>query len=71
MTADELDLETRKLIADIANTTPGARHPYLDRLHAVVAAYSRSGRATPPVLRRLLDELTEETIEARFENMPV
>lgn len=71
MTADELDLEMRELIADIATKTPGSRHHFLDRLHQVMAAYSRAGRASPPALRGLLEELTEEAVEARFENVPV
>ncbi|WP_375176071.1 hypothetical protein [Pseudooceanicola sp.] len=71
MTADELDLETRKLITAIANKAPGARHHFLDRLHALMAAYSRAGRACPPTLRNLLEELTAEAVEARFENVPV
>jgi hypothetical protein len=36
-----------------------------------MAAYSRSGRASPKALRGLLEELTEEAVEARFENVPV
>ena len=71
MTTEELDLETRRLIADIANQVPGARHKDLGRVHQVMAAYSRAGRASPATLRRLLDELTDEAVEARFENMPV
>ena len=71
MTVDELDFETRRLIADIGAQAPGSRHQHLERLHGVVGAYSRAGRATPPTLRRLLEELTEEAIESRFENMPV
>jgi hypothetical protein len=71
MTADELDLETRTFIADIAAKTPGTRHHSLRRLHGLMAAYSRSGRASPKALRGLLEELTEEAVEARFENVPV
>lgn len=71
MTADELDLETRALIGDIAMKAPGARHHDLNRLHDLMGAYARSGRASPSTLRRLLEELTEEAIETRFENMPV
>lgn len=71
MTADELDLEMRTLVADIANKAPGTRYQHLDQVHGVVTAYSRAGRAAPPTLRRILEELTEEAIESRFENMPV
>jgi hypothetical protein len=33
--------------------------------------YSRAGRATPRSLRNLLEVLTTEEVEARFDNMPV
>ena len=71
MTADELDLETSALIDEIGMNAPGQRYTYLERLHGVMAAYSRSGRAAPPSLRRLLEELTAEVVETRVENMPV
>lgn len=62
MTADELDHEMRSLITDVAKKAPGVRHVHLPRLHGVMAEFSRSGRAAPPVLRRLLEEMTDETI---------
>ena len=71
MTAQDLETETRDVIAAIANQVPGSRHLLLDQLHDVMGAYGRAGQATPASLRRLLEELTEEAVEARFENMPV
>jgi hypothetical protein len=71
MTSDELDLETRDLIAEIGSVAPGRRHHHLGRLHDVMASYSRAGRAAPIALRRLLEEMTEERVEAQFDNMPV
>jgi hypothetical protein len=71
MTVDELEQETHDLIDAIATQAPGSRHLHLGRLHGIMAAYSRSGRAAPVSLRRLLDELTSEIVEARYENMPV
>ncbi|EAQ04763.1 hypothetical protein OB2597_05755 [Pseudooceanicola batsensis HTCC2597] len=71
MTADELERETHALIEEIANKAPGNRHHHLGRLHQVMGAYTRAGRAAPATLRRLLDELTTEAVESRFENVPV
>lgn len=71
MTIDELDQATRSLIADIATRAPGTRHRDLGRLHRLMAAYARSGRASPSSMRQLLEELTNEAVEAQFENMPV
>jgi len=71
MTIDELEREAHDFIEDITNVAPGNRHLHLNRLHSVMGAYSRAGRATPAALRRLLDEMTEEAVQARFENMPV
>lgn len=71
MTADELDRKARELTDEIAGMAPGSRHRDLGRLHAVMAEYSRAGVATPAILRRLLEELTAEAVESRFENVPV
>ena len=71
MNADQLDHITNTLISDITAQVPGSRHHYLDRGHEVMRAYSRAGRAAPGSMRRLLEELTTEAVEARFDNMPV
>lgn len=71
MTQDELERQTSDFIAEITTVAPGNRHLHLARLHGVMGDYSRAGRAAPGSLRRLLDEITEEAVQARFENMPV
>ncbi|MBY6158607.1 hypothetical protein [Pseudooceanicola nitratireducens] len=71
MTSDELDRATHDLIEDIAGKAPGTRHRDLTRLHEVMGQYRRAGRATPRSLRNLLEVLTTEEVEARFDNMPV
>ena len=65
MTPDELHRETNVLISEIGGKAPGSRHLHLTRLHDVMGAYSRSGTAAPASLRRLLDELTAEAVQAR------
>lgn len=71
MTNETLDQRASQLIADIAAEQPGARHLLLNDLHDVMGAYSRAGQAVPGTMRRLLEELTAEAVEARFDNMPV
>ena len=71
MTTDELEREAHDFIDDMTNVAPGNRHLHLNRLHGVMGAYYRSGQAAPIALRLLLDEMTEEAVQARFENVPI
>ena len=67
----ELDTTTRSVVAEISETAPGARHIHLEKLHAVVSRYALTGNGIPRSLRQLQEDLTNEAIEARFDNMPV
>ena len=71
MTQTELESRAAAVTDRIAMADPGLRHRHLDDLHRVVTAYARSAAGIPPRLRRLQEELTDEAIEARFDNMPV
>jgi hypothetical protein len=71
MTLDELDRQTHEFITEITDVVPGARHLHLSRLHEVMGHYSRAGCAAPVSLRRLLDEMTQEAVQVRFDNTAV
>ncbi|MBT9385521.1 hypothetical protein KM176_16730 [Pseudooceanicola sp. CBS1P-1] len=67
--------ELHRKLADvsdlIAGTRPGNRHQHLTKLHELVGDFSRKGLNVPPNLRRLQEDLTNEAIESRFDNMPI
>ncbi|WP_407495556.1 hypothetical protein [Pseudooceanicola sp. MF1-13] len=69
MTRNELDRQAHDFIDEITNVAPGRRHVLLPRLHEVMGSYSRAGCAAPVSLRRLLDEITDEAVQVRFENL--
>lgn len=71
MTNETLDQKTSDLITTIAGQVPGNRHQHLNALHDLMGAYSRAGRPTPGNMRQLLEDLTAEAVEARFDNMPI
>lgn len=59
-------------VADlISGTRPGARHKHLSKLHELVGDFSRRGVGVPVTLRQMQEELTNEAIESRFDNMPI
>ncbi|QPM89104.1 hypothetical protein [Pseudooceanicola algae] len=55
----------------ILSTRPGNRHRHLTKLHELVGDYSRKGVVVPLKLRQMQEDLTNEAIESRFNNMPV
>ena len=67
----ELDDEMAHVAALITDAGPGSRHHLLPRLHELVGAYARTGAGVPSQLRRLQEDLTNEAIEARFDNLPI
>lgn len=71
MTHAELETRLSELKSQIANAAPGTRHVHLDGLNRLVTDFSHHGTEVPSHLRRLQDELTNEAIEARFDNLPV
>ncbi|WP_163846224.1 hypothetical protein [Pseudooceanicola aestuarii] len=74
MTSDritELNHEAASVTSLITDEAPGRRHRHLDRLHRLVSDYARTGTGVPAQLRRLQEDLTNEAMEARFDNLPV
>lgn len=71
MSLNELEARTEAVTSAIASAAPGTRHLHLDDLHGVVSQYALSTQGIPPRLRQLQEELTNEAIEARFDNLPV
>ncbi|OWU85297.1 hypothetical protein ATO6_09785 [Oceanicola sp. 22II-s10i] len=67
------DLETRAehVVSAIAGARPGTRHQHLSDLHHVVSEFGLRGNGIPQHLRQLQEELTNEAIEAQFDNLPV
>lgn len=71
MAVTELDAKADNVVSLIATSDPGQRHVHLDKLHALVSEYALRGNGIPRPLRQLQEELTNEAIEARFDNLPV
>ncbi|MGH1424708.1 MAG: hypothetical protein ACRBBU_08270 [Pseudooceanicola sp.] len=71
MSVSELDQKAEAVVAQIAGADPNARHTHLDQLHRVISDYALTGKGIPARLRQLQEDLTNEAIEARFDNMPV
>ncbi|QOL80991.1 hypothetical protein [Pseudooceanicola spongiae] len=67
--------ELQRKFADIADlisgTRPGARHQHLPKLHELVGDFARKGVGVPTTLRQMQEDLTNEAIESRFDNMPI
>ncbi|MGR3321345.1 MAG: hypothetical protein ACU0DK_05375 [Pseudooceanicola sp.] len=68
---NDLETSVEEIVSDIAASAPGTRHEHLDRLHKVVSRYALTGNGIPRQLRQLQEELTNEAIEARFDNLPI
>lgn len=68
---NELDTTARTIVTEIASADPNTRHMHLDKLHAVIGKYALKGNGIPRQLRQLQEDLTNEAIEARFDNLPV
>ena len=71
MSITELEIRAEHITSAISASRPGARHIHLTSLHGIVSEYALSGRAIPNHLRQLQEELTNEAMEARFDNLPV
>ncbi|WP_375691010.1 hypothetical protein [Pseudooceanicola sp. LIPI14-2-Ac024] len=67
----ELDMDVQHIVSEIAAADPVTRHMHLDKVHDVVSRYALTGKGIPRQLRQLQEDLTNEAIEARFDNMPV
>lgn len=71
MTRQEL-LETARIIeAEIAGTSIARRQALQPQVNRIVQQMRQGGLRVPSRLRRFDAELTEELVEARFDNMPV
>ncbi|NIZ09978.1 hypothetical protein [Pseudooceanicola sp. HF7] len=55
----------------ISGTRPGNRHQHLNKLHELVGDFSRKGVVVPSKLRQMQEDLTNEAIESRFDNLPI
>jgi len=71
MSRTELDAKAESVTMAISAARPGARHIHLTSLHGLVSDYALRGQGIPPHLRQLQEELTNEAMEARFDNLPV
>jgi len=67
----ELDTTAQAIVSEIAAADPVTRHQHLDKLHGVISRYALTGNGIPRQLRQLQEDLTNEAIEARFDNLPV
>ncbi|MDF1854892.1 hypothetical protein [Pseudooceanicola sp.] len=67
----DLEANAQRVISEIAAADPGTRHLHLDRLHKIVGRYALTSAGIPRQLRQLQEELTNEAIEAQFDNLPV
>ncbi|MBY5972995.1 hypothetical protein [Pseudooceanicola marinus] len=68
---DELQRKFANVSELISGTRPGSRHHHLPELHDLIGNYTRRGLVVPAPLRQLQEDLTNEAIESRFDNMPV
>lgn len=71
ITTKDLENKLANVSRLIGGTQPGVRHHHLSKLHELVGDFARAGTAVPPALRQLQEDLTNEAIESRFDNMPV
>jgi hypothetical protein len=71
MTHDDLDRELEALEQQIAAAKSGSRHLFQPQLHQLIATVSKAGHEVPARLRELDEELTNDAIEAQFDNLPV
>ena len=59
------------LEAEIAATEPGLRHVFQARLHKLIEELKQNGEEVSLRMLELDEELTNDAIEAQFDNMPV
>lgn len=71
ISTEELHRKFSDVSALISGTQPGARHLHLSKLHELIGDYSRKGLSVPASLRQMQEDLTNEAIESRFDNMPI
>ncbi|PJE31379.1 hypothetical protein SAMN06297129_3505 [Pseudooceanicola antarcticus] len=71
ITTEELHRKLADVSDLISGTRPGNRHRHLPQLHALVGDFARKGVGVPPRLRQLQEDLTNEAIESRFDNLPI
>ncbi|MGI3163113.1 hypothetical protein [Pseudooceanicola sp. 200-1SW] len=71
ITTDELQRKFADVSELISGTRPGSRHQHLSKLHDLIGDYARRGVVVPAPLRQLQEDLTNEAIESRFDNMPI
>lgn len=71
MTRIELNMVATELVSQITAANASKRMALQPKLQQVVAAMEAEGITVPGRLRALDDDLTDEIIEARFDNFPV
>ena len=71
MTRDELQSEAERLERQLDTACADQRLSLQPQISAVVARMEETGHAVPQRLRRLEAALTDEAVEAKFDNMPI
>ncbi|QBF32558.1 hypothetical protein [Thalassococcus sp. S3] len=71
MTQSEMIQFAETLEARIASSNAAGRQSLQPKLHKLIVQLGENGFDVPRRLKRLDNELVEEAIEARFDNMPV
>ncbi len=71
MTSTDLTEAASEVAAKIAQSTGQARLDLQPQLIRVMDQYRTHGVCVPRRLQRLENQLIEEAIEARFDNMPI
>ena len=67
----DLTIELERLHDRVLNADADTRYLFQPRLAELVERMDEAGEAVPAGIRQLLDELTNDAIEAQFDNMPV
>lgn len=66
-----LSEELGSLHQEILQTDEAERVRFQPRLQRLIERLETAGEDIPPAIRSLFEELTDEVIEAQFDNMPV
>ena len=67
----DLSSGAEALVNEIANANAASRLKLQPQLTRFVQDMQKSGAAVPPSLKNLNEQLLDEAIEARFDNLPV
>lgn len=66
-----LSEDIKRLHDRILQTDADTRYRFQPRLAEAIVELDRAGAPVPPRIRNLNDELLNDAIEARFDNLPV